>query len=168
MSLFNFSDLAILWPFANEADRTLFVYKQHAGTPSPPNDGRAMLALSAALGPIVMDDSSPDIYSVGADAGGELTGLTEKLSQGRHVIYVGGPARNEAAGEFLRRCDEAFRPCGDVPPKIATRLPRTADEPRILRVLEAEFQASYYDAEKTRVQQDYGVAILTFSPFRRM
>ncbi len=167
MSLFNFSDLAMLWPFANEADRTLFVYKQHAGTRSPPNDGRAMLALSAALGPIVMDDSSPDIYSVGADAECELSGLTEKLCQGRHVIYVGGPARNEAAGEFLWSCDEAFRPCGDVPPKIAVRLPRTVDEPRILRVLDAEFQASYYDAENGQVREDYGVAILTFSPFHR-
>jgi LmbE family N-acetylglucosaminyl deacetylase len=165
MSLFNFSDLAMLWPFANEADRTLFVYKQHAGTPSPPNDGRAMLALSAALGPIVMDDSSPDIYSVSAEPGGELTDLTEKLSQGWHAIYIGSPLRNQASGEFLRRCDEAVGRLGDVPPKIATRLPGTADEPRVLRVLDAEFEADYYDSQKTKVKQDYGVAILTFSPF---
>ena len=165
MSLFNFSDLAVLWPFANQADKTLFVYKQHEGTASPPNDGRAMLALAGALGPIVMDDSSPDMYSVGTAPGRDLASLEEMLTEGRHAIYVGGSAGNEASREFLRKCEQVFGDCGNPQPKIASRLPRAAEEPRVLRVAGTEFKATYHDDEKTRVREDYGVAILTFSPF---
>jgi LmbE family N-acetylglucosaminyl deacetylase len=164
MSLFNFSDLAILWPFANEADRTVFVYKQHEGTAFPPNDARAMLALAGALGPIVMDDSSPDVYSVGTAPGVELAKMEAMLTRGRHAIYVGGSARNEATSEFIRKCEQVLGDCGDPRPRIATRLPRTAEEPRVLRVADAEFRATYHDDEHTRVREDYGVAVLTFSP----
>jgi LmbE family N-acetylglucosaminyl deacetylase len=165
MSLFNFSDLAILWPFANQVARTLFVYKRHEGTEFPPNDGRAMLALAGALGPIVMDDSPPDVYSVAAEPDVDLSDLEAMLTAGRHVVYVGGSARNEASRQFLVRCREAFARCGDPHPKIATELPRTADEPQVLRVAGREYRPTYYDEAKTRVEQDYGVAILTFSPF---
>ena len=71
MPLFNFSDLAMLWPFANEADKTLFGYKQHEEPASRhsrerlPSNERAILVLTGALGRIVMDDSSPDIRIVG-------------------------------------------------------------------------------------------------------
>jgi len=165
MSLFNFSDLALLWPFANQADRTLFVYKQHDETGSPPNDGRAMLALAGALGPIVMDDSSPDMYSVGTAPRGDLAGLEEMLTEGRHAIYVGGGARNEASRAFLQKSEQVFADCPDPQPKIASRLPLAAEEPRVLRVAGHQFEATYHDDEKTCVREDYGVAILTFSPF---
>lgn len=165
MSLFNFSDLAVLWPFANQADKTLFVYKQHDGTASPPNDGRAMLALAGALGPIVMDDSSPDMYSVGTTPRSHLAGLEALLTKGRHAIFVGGSARNEASLDFLRKCEEAFGDQGNPQPRIASRLPQSPDQPRVLRVASTEFEPTYYDDGRTRVREDYGVAILTFSPF---
>jgi len=165
MSLFNFSDLAVLWPFANQADRTLFVYKQHDGTASPPNDGRAMLALAGALGPIVMDDSSPDMYSVGTSPADDLAALEAMLAEGRHAIYVGGGARNEASRRFLQKCEEVFGDCGNPQPKIASRMPEAVEERRVLRVAGTEFEPTYYDDERTRVREDYGVAILTFSPF---
>jgi len=165
MSVFSFSDLAILWPFANEPDRTLFVYKQHEAAGSLPNDGRAMLALAGAMGPIVMDDSSPDIYSVGASPGRELATLSLALAQGRHVIYVGGSTRNEAVRDFLAECEHSLRNPITRNLEITTHLPRTADEPRVLRVPGAEFRATYHDSGNTQVRDDYGAAILTISPF---
>ncbi|OHB81777.1 MAG: hypothetical protein A2V98_04485 [Planctomycetes bacterium RBG_16_64_12] len=169
MPLFNFSDLAMLWPFANEADKTLFLYKQYAQTAHArshrrlPNNERAILVLTGALGHIVMDDSSPDIHTVEGPGRGKRASDTEALCKGRHVIYAGGPARNVAVRDFLKKCREQKF-------EISTHF-SGGNEPRVLWVGEAkskpvhEFRALYHDDQNTQVKVDYGLALLTFNPF---
>jgi len=157
MPLLSFSDLAFLWPFANEAAKTLFVYKAHRVY--PPENEKAMLALTGAMGRIVMDDASPGVYDVD-DA--ERGGPGHAPVEGRHVIYVGGPARNGPAADFLKACEQ--------------RLGTTArflidDRPRAFHVGDPQaeprlrFTAEYHDDEKVRVRADYGLVVLTFNPF---
>lgn len=170
MPLLNFSDLAMLWPFANEADKTLFVYKQHAGAASspgqekPPYNERAILVLTGALGHIVMDDSSPDVRTVDGPGSRKRANDTEALCREKHVIFAGGPARNMAVRRFLKKCKEQEL-------EITAHLPGGGREPRVLRVGPSksnpvhEFKALYHDGESTKVKVDYGLALLTFNPF---
>lgn len=169
MPLFNFSDLAMLWPFANEADKTLFVYKQHEDPLSVdnrerlPNNERAILVLTGALGRIVMDDSSPDIRMVGPPGDRQPLTDTSGMHQGKHVIYVGGPGTSIGVSNFFSKCQEQeftqtvhFPEPGE--PAAVLRIQEDGDEPRY------EFKATYHDRRKTQVKVDYGLALLTFNP----
>ena len=168
MPLFNFSDLAMLWPFANEADKTLFVYKQHEEPSSLdnrerlPNNERAILVLTGALGRIVMDDSSPDIRMVGPPGDRQPPSDNKGLHRGRHVIYVGGPGTSIGVANFFSKCEEQglaktahFPGPGDA---AVLRIAEDGERPRY------EFKATYHDRQKTRVQVDYGLAVLTYNP----
>lgn len=101
-----FSDLLLLWPFANELDQTVFVYNQpravmYARTQRnvPPNDGIAMLTLSTALGRLAMDDSIPNCYLIG-----HMDASYERERSSKHLIYIGGRIYNERVEAFLNEC----------------------------------------------------------------
>ena len=76
MATSKFTDLALLWPFANELDQTLFVYnfsrtRDYVDLGLPLHDSMAMFTLSTALGHILMDDSMPQFYLVGPENSGD-------------------------------------------------------------------------------------------------
>jgi len=153
-----FSDLSLLWPFANELDQTLFVYKeQEKGIPPhvPPNDEIAICALSTALGNIAMDDSIPSFYLVG-----QREEEYHKIKSCRHLIYIGGEIRNEAVREFLSYCDQ----------KKIKRVVNLPTESTLSRVMTIESKDICIDltTEKEHtdhIKTDYGLVLLMTNPF---
>jgi len=155
-----FSDFSLLWPFANELDQTLFIYKeQEKGTPPhvPPNDEMTICALSTALGNIAMDDSSPDFYLVG-----QRDAEYHKIKSRRHLIYIGGEIRNKATGQFLSYCDQKNI-------KRIVNLPFSKALPRVMKIINKDISIDlttcYYDLAKKQVKTDYGLALLVTNPF---
>lgn len=158
MSTINFSELALLWPFGNELDQTVFVYKEHErGAVPPPNDGMAKFTLSTALGHIVMDDSVPEFHLVG-----HKDNRYHQIKPHRHIVYIGGGAINEIVRKFLDKCKEEHL-CGIV------ELPTTTERPRSMTVGSTKLWAEYYDAPKSykQIKTDYGLVFLAPNPFAK-
>ena len=154
-----FSDLALLWPFANELDETVFVYKEYkefvAQPNVPPNDGMAMFAISAALGRIAMDNSIPRFHLVGHQSDIYKADKTRK-----HLIYIGGPIQNERAKQFLTRCKRKKM-------EMKVHLPPKKEPKRREMRIDGEnsLQAEYSDPDFRDVTTDYGLIFLADNPF---
>jgi len=154
-----FSDLSLLWPFANQLDRTFFVYREQEESTLvhphvPANDSMAIVALSKALGSIAMDDSTPGFYVMD-----DKREKYREVSKINNIILVGGGIRNEVVGEFLKECDRKQM-------KRVVALPSTSEAlPREMRFAGEVLRTRYWDPECKCVKRDYGLIFLTENPF---
>ena len=158
-----FSDLAFLWPFANELDKTLLVYMEQDPTGAmrrrgeiPPNDELAKSALLTALGRLVMDDSQPRFHLAG-----HRDQEYHQAKAASHLIYIGGSIRQEDAPsrDFLEKCD-------DLEYSRTVKLPDSAEAPRVLTIGEHALCTEYHgDIADHKCKVDYGLAYLAPNPF---
>ena len=124
MATSKFTDLALLWPFANELDQTLFVYnfsrtRDYVDLGLPLHDSMAMFTLSTALGHILMDDSMPQFYLVAPENSGDAC-----KDKNRHLIYIGGGIHNQA----VRNGRVQVHPC-HIAPKGFPQIPPFQETP---------------------------------------
>lgn len=154
-----FSDLALLWPFANQLDQTIIVYKENKDHPNnrphiPPNDNIASSSISATLGRISMDKSLPDFYLVG-----QMDKKYEENKDSKNLIYIGGRLENKVVEKFIGEYDRKANY------KRAVELPLSPELPRKIVFIDGEKKTEYYDSQCNYVKTDYGLIFLCFNPF---
>jgi hypothetical protein len=154
-----FSDLAFLWPFANQLDQTTIIYKEtkrHTKVRPhiPPNDIIATSNISAALGRISMDKSLPDFYLVG-----QMDEQYEANKNHKNLIYIGGKLNNEVVKAFIEEYDRKSNY------KRVVELPSRNLLPRTIKIMNRKIKTEYYDSQHKYVKTDYGLIFLCSNPF---